>query len=202
MLQISVWITAAALPLPALAQSGNKLLTYNDTFTKPWTPESTKFQWIAENKETDGNYITDDPTTGSLYLNNALNDNKTLYMDGNKLGFTYDEVSIQPSQEHILIATNGTQQYRWSVFTDYYIYNRKTKKVAPLVPDQAGDIQYATWSPKGNTIAFVRGNNIYIWNDGVITQATTDGGVDLFNGVPDWVYEEGMYPATVSPSFH
>lgn len=43
-----------------------------------------------------------------------------------------------------------------------------------------------------NIIAYVRGNNIFIWKDGKTTQVTQNGGPDMFNGVPDWVYEEEM----------
>ena len=55
------------------------------------------------------------------------------------------------------------------------------------------DIQYAGWAPTGDTIAYVKGNNLYIWKNGTSTQITDDGGPDVFNGVPDWVYEEEIF---------
>ena len=55
------------------------------------------------------------------------------------------------------------------------------------------DIQYAAWSPAGNTIAYVRGNNLYIWENGTSSQVTKDGGPDVFNAIPDWVYEEEIF---------
>lgn len=55
------------------------------------------------------------------------------------------------------------------------------------------DIQYAAWSPAGNTIAYVRGNNLFIWENGTSTQITKDGGPDVFNAIPDWVYEEEIF---------
>jgi dipeptidyl-peptidase-4 len=39
----------------------------------------------------------------------------------------------------------------------------------------------------------VRGNNLYIWKNGTSTQITKDGGPDVFNGIPDWVYEEEIF---------
>jgi dipeptidyl-peptidase-4 len=42
----------------------------------------------------------------------------------------------------------------------------------------------------GNVIAFVKKNDVYIWKDGKVTRVTKTGGPDIFNGVPDWVYEE------------
>lgn len=47
-----------------------------------------------------------------------------------------------------------------------------------------------TISRSPTTIAFVRENNIYLWENGKITAITKDGGPNLFHGVPDWVYEE------------
>jgi len=55
------------------------------------------------------------------------------------------------------------------------------------------DIQYAGFAPVGNTVAYVRGNNLFIWKNGTTTQITKDGGPDLFNAVPDWVYEEEIF---------
>jgi dipeptidyl-peptidase-4 len=39
-------------------------------------------------------------------------------------------------------------------------------------------------------LAYVWRNNIYLWEDGKVTALTKDGGANIFNGVPDWVYEE------------
>ncbi|KAA8901294.1 dipeptidyl aminopeptidase B [Sphaerosporella brunnea] len=100
---------------------------------------------------------------------------------------------LLPSQENVLFAANYTKQYRHSYFANYYIFNRESGSVAPLVADQTADIQYAVWSPVGDTIAFVRNNDLYIWKSGTVTRVTNDGGPDVFNGVPDWVYEEEIF---------
>lgn len=66
-------------------------------------------------------------------------------------------------------------------------------ELTPLVEDQVGDIQYAEFAPSGGSIAFVRGNNLYIYNNSEVTQVTEDGGPDMFHAVPDWVYEEEIF---------
>jgi dipeptidyl-peptidase-4 len=68
-----------------------------------------------------------------------------------------------------------------------------TGETTPIVADPRGDIQYAEFAPTRDAIAFVRGNNVYLNNDGVVHQITTDGSPDLFHGVPDWVYEEEIF---------
>lgn len=42
----------------------------------------------------------------------------------------------------------------------------------------------------------MRKNNLFIWSNGTTTQVTKDGSPDLFNGVPDWVYEEEIFGET------
>lgn len=119
-------------------------------------------------------------------------------MDASVLGLDYYDYSIQPSQENVLFSANYTKGYRHSYTADYYVFNRASGSVEPLVDAQDGDVQYAEWSPKGDVIAFVRGNDLYIWEEGIVRRVTQDGGPDVFNGVPDWVYEEGSFCRSVA----
>ena len=71
------------------------------------------------------------------------------------------------------------------------MWNRKTKSLKALSDN--GKQMYATFSPKGNAIAFVRENNLFIKNimDEKEQQITTDGKFnEIINGAVDWVYEE------------
>ena len=57
---------------------------------------------------------------------------------------------------------------------------------------------YAVWSPTGQSIAYVAKNDIYIipsaatFSESPI-RVTSNGNTSLFNGVPDWVYEEEVF---------
>jgi dipeptidyl-peptidase-4 len=98
---------------------------------------------------------------------------------------------MNADQTLALLAANSTHNYRYSSFADYWVQDISSKIAQPLDPNQKRDVQYAVWSPVDpNVIAFVRNNNIYLWNDGKITPVTSDGSPTLFHGVPDWVYEE------------
>ena len=107
----------------------------------------------------------------------------------------YEEFWFNADATQILWAVNSKKQYRHSYFADYLVQDVATAEAKPLVADQNVDIQYAVWSPSAtdNTIAFVRGNNVFIWTNGTTTQITDNGSPDLFNGVPDWVYEEEIF---------
>lgn len=59
-------------------------------------------------------------------------------------------------------------------------------------------LRYATWNKEGNSIVYVYDNNIYFrstpgYTDGD-AQLTNDGALEeIFNGVPDWVYEGARF---------
>lgn len=140
--------------------------------------------------------MVQDPATGSLVFANIVTGTNETFVDAADIGeaaSTFYDYYIQPSGDNVLFSANYTKQYRHSFFADYYIFNRASKSLEPLVNDQVGDIQYAGWNTRGDSIAYVRGNNLFMWVNGTITQITNDGGVDVFNGVPDWVYEEGKF---------
>ena len=59
---------------------------------------------------------------------------------------------------------------------------------------------YAVWSPTGQSIAYVANNDIYVIPSAATTsespiRITSNGNTSLFNGVPDWVYEEEVFAA-------
>ena len=65
-----------------------------------------------------------------------------------------------------------------------------------MIPDSPNaEIDYAVWSPTGAKIAYVYKHDIYVRDmaGGEIHRATFDGGTDVFNGVPDWVFEEEVF---------
>lgn len=179
-----------------------KLVTLADALSGNFSVQRTSLQWVADPQGADGAYVVQDPTTNSLILVNIVTGKNSTFVDAadlKKLADDYYDYYIQPSQDHVLFSANYTKQYRHSFFADYYVFDRAAKTVVPLVEGQEGDVQYAAWNSAGDSIAFVRGNDLYMWTDGKVTRITSDGGVDVFNGVPDWVYEEGWAIHTVYP---
>jgi len=60
-------------------------------------------------------------------------------------------------------------------------------------------MQLATWAPTSDAVVFTRDNNMFMRRVGSgvkapeVIQITTDGGDEMFCGVPDWVYEEEVF---------
>ncbi|KAI8981579.1 dipeptidyl peptidase IV N-terminal region-domain-containing protein [Pilobolus umbonatus] len=59
--------------------------------------------------------------------------------------------------------------------------------------DQPPIISYSVWSPSGHQLAYVMKNDLYITDLTNHTRVTLDGSPTVFNGVPDWVYEEEVF---------
>ena len=103
-----------------------------------------------------------------------------------------DGFSFSADEKKLLIETKNKSIYRWSYTSDYQIFDRDSRSMSDL---HNGSQMYATFSPDGNKIAFVQGNDIYYKDvpSGRLKQVTTDGLKNhIINGASDWVYEEEL----------
>ncbi|KAK4137116.1 hypothetical protein BT67DRAFT_372326 [Trichocladium antarcticum] len=170
--------------------NGTKLLTYNVTTGSPGelSSSTTSVTWVQS--DNDGDFITQGED-GAVVFENIVSGNKTTFLSADKVPKDYSDYWISFDRSKVLWAVNHTKQYRHSYFADYLIQDVANGEIQPLASDSKGDIQFASWSPTSSAeIAFVRGNNLFIWNSGKVSQITNNGGPDMFNAVPDWVYEE------------
>ena len=105
--------------------------------------------------------------------------------------FKVDGYSFSSDEKKILFSTQTEKIYRHSTRSKYYVYNIASKKIELLSTEKQ---RYATFSPTGDKVAFVRDNNLFvkeIEDDGVETKLTYDGEKNaIINGATDWVYEE------------
>jgi dipeptidyl-peptidase 4 len=94
-----------------------------------------------------------------------------------------------------LIYTNSQRVWRANTRGDYWLFDRRTKKLRKLGGDAApATLMFATFSPDGTRVAYVHANNIYVESaaGGGATQITKDGSATIINGTSDWVYEEEL----------
>jgi dipeptidyl-peptidase-4 len=161
--------------------NGTKRLTYNITTEAPGqlTPSTRSFSWVGTGA--DGDYIYTGSSGDFLFENVATGQSST-FLSADKVPKGYHDYFISPDGKYVLWAVNYTKQYRHSYFADYQIQNVASGETQPLDPALAGDIQYAIWSPvSSGQITFVKGNNLYLWNNGTTKQITNNGGPDWFS---------------------
>lgn len=103
----------------------------------------------------------------------------------------WSDYGFDASESRILLTANEEPVYRHSTRADYFIYDIRKQKPEPL--SEKGKQMYASFSPDGNKVAFVRDNNLF-YKDltaGREVQITFDGRKnEIINGGCDWVYEE------------
>lgn len=106
-----------------------------------------------------------------------------------------------PNSDSLLLFTSHKESvWRHSFLAVYSVFDSAADKTYALVPPGMPEdtkLQYAEWlpHPTANKLVYVYNNNIYVRevpsdlaNDRVVT---TDGeNNEIYNGVPDWVYEE------------
>ncbi|RKP24465.1 dipeptidyl peptidase IV N-terminal region-domain-containing protein [Syncephalis pseudoplumigaleata] len=94
-----------------------------------------------------------------------------------------------------MLTDHDHQEWRHSSFAEYIIYEVATRKVTRLTETgQRATTSYAKWSPVGHSVMFVRDNDLYVKVDMKLeVRVTYDGSSTIFNGIPDWIYEEEVF---------
>lgn len=148
----------------------------------------------------DGRHYTElvSDVGGSAIVKNDLSTGKTvdtLYYSGSLMidGKAADIADYQLSHDEklILLSTEVEPIYRHSTKANHYVYTIANRSAKPV--STGGKQQYATFSPAGSSVAFVRDNNIFLLDlsTGTEKPVTSDGKRnEIINGATDWVYEE------------
>ena len=101
-----------------------------------------------------------------------------------------------PGLKTVLIESDRYHNWRHSSTGRFWLYDVASQSGQPLDPSNPdGRMQLATWSPKSDAVVFTRDNNMFLrrLSEKGVVQITQDGGEQMFNGVPDWVYEEEVF---------
>ncbi|HTX76188.1 MAG TPA: S9 family peptidase [Terracidiphilus sp.] len=108
---------------------------------------------------------------------------------------TIQGYSWSGDRKKLLIYTNGKKVWRLPTRGDYWVYEEGAGKLTKLGGDAPeSSLMFATFSPDGAKVAWVREHNLYVEDLGTekITQLTSDGSADIINGTSDWVNEEEL----------
>ncbi|MFC4095143.1 S9 family peptidase [Euzebyella saccharophila] len=102
----------------------------------------------------------------------------------------FSDYEFSANESQLLLATELESIYRHSTLGIYYVYDLKSKNLVKISEEK---IQEPALSPDGKKVAYVKENNLYIFEiaSKKTEQITTDGEKNkIINGITDWVYEE------------
>ena len=100
------------------------------------------------------------------------------------------DYSLSTNKKRVLFFTGRESIYRRSSKSFVYLHDIIAKKTKKLDSEK---IMHATFSPDGSRIAYVKNNNLYLYDIATSSARaiTTDGKWNhIINGNCDWVYEE------------
>ena len=117
-------------------------------------------------------------------------------------------IAFGQTKSLLLFKDNIESVWRHSFLAQYFVLDATRNETLPITPLNLPDgtkLQYAQWIPQTNKIAYVFENNIYIRDyddNGEDVQITSDGVLDtIYNGIPDWVYEEEILSTNTAMYF-
>jgi len=98
---------------------------------------------------------------------------------------------LSADRKYLLIAQIQAQLYRHSKVSRYTVINLETDERIPITIEGNPDLLLVAWAPKGYGLAVVYKNNLfYKENPKAQEVRITNDPEFVYNGVPDWVYEE------------
>ncbi|XP_053170599.1 dipeptidyl peptidase 4-like [Scomber japonicus] len=174
------------------ANNNQKTFTLEDVFNSTMKPQSYNLRWISDNE-----YLH--KSQGAVYLHNVVSGQQLEFLSRDHFA-EKDAYDYQLSADHNYVAfmSNYSKLWRHSFTATYSLYDR-TNNVFLTSSGIPHGVQYFAWAPEGNKLAYVWGNNVYVKTSPETPpqQVTTSGEENkIFNGVPDWVYEEEMFSST------
>lgn len=159
-----------------------------------WLKDGSGYTTREDSRETKDaqDFLRYDPVTGrrEMFLPAA-----SLVPAGESKPIDIQDFTWSEDSGKLLIFNNSQRVWRRNTRGDYWIVDRAGGPPRKLGGDaEPATLMFATLSPDGKRVAYVRKNNLYVQDlaDLSITQLTSDGSDTIINGTSDWVYEEEL----------
>jgi len=201
---LSIALVGFVAPAPAAAQRPDSALTVQRIFASPefcaqgfrgarWRPGMdayTRLERSASNQD-----------WSDLVQYDAESGRRTVVLPATRLvprGETspieVEDYTWSPDGKRLLIYTNSERVWRENTRGDYWLVNLDGGLPRKLggAGAKPSTLMFATFSPDGGRVAYVRENNLYVEDlaTGRVTALTRDGSRTIINGTFDWVNEE------------
>ncbi|XP_050712996.1 inactive dipeptidyl peptidase 10-like isoform X2 [Eriocheir sinensis] len=150
--------------------------------------------WVTDNK-----LVYKDPAGGLSVFDAETLTSRVLVSNITFRQLNVAHFSASPDLQYVLLAEHVEKVFRYSFKAKYYIYNCQTQNHAKLSPSPEDrghpPLLLARWAPRSTAIIMVDDHYNIVYRPTVdkdtVHRLTNTGKPGLiYNGVPDWVYEE------------
>ncbi|XP_027721771.1 prolyl endopeptidase FAP isoform X4 [Vombatus ursinus] len=182
------------------SEGSTRALTLKDVLNGTFHYKTFFPNWISGHeylrKSADDNIILCDIETGETSI--ILSNSTMKSVNASNYGLSSD-------RQFAYLESDYSKLWRYSYTATYHIFDLKNGDFT-RENELPHPIQYLCWSPVGSKLAYVYQNNIYLKQtprDPPIQITSTGKDNQIFNGIPDWVYEgprEVPVPAMISSS--
>lgn len=192
----TVWLLVALFSGQVVLAQGKKQITLEDL----WKNSTFRVKDVPGfNAMKDGRHYTQIDRDGKrayirVYDLETGKQDRTLFdnaaVKNNTTDINVDAYTFSKDEQKMLLKSESENIYRHSVLNKVYVYDINAHSLKLLNSEK---VLHATFSPDGNKVAFVKGNNLYYKDleTGKTIQVTKDGEKNkIINGNCDWVYEE------------
>ncbi|XP_074767069.1 prolyl endopeptidase FAP [Athene noctua] len=168
---------------------GPRALTLEDYLNGNFQYKTFFPYWVSDNE-----YLHQSAEDDIILYNVEMNYPTTIMTNSTMKQVNASNYVLSSDKYFIALESNYSKLWRYSYTASYHIYDLiyggfVTENQLPH------KIQYISWSPVGHKLVYVYQNNIYLKQSPreAPIKITSDGKQnEIFNGIPDWVYEEEM----------
>lgn len=117
--------------------------------------------------------------------------------------FQASSYEFSHDKRYILTASDIIKIFRHSFLARWEVYDVENKITIPITINTASIFSLVKFSPVDHSMIIVANGNIYYKKSPAETeiQITTDGSKSVYNGIPDWVFEEEVFSSNSATWF-
>ncbi|XP_076446173.1 dipeptidyl peptidase 4-like isoform X3 [Babylonia areolata] len=163
--------------------------TLDDFLDKSFRPKTLTTTWLS------GERFLYRNADGALHVFNCSSNETEMLLDNTTFRqLDTDIYWLSADERYLLLKHDVNQVYRHTSIASYTVVKLSTKEEFKVRGEDGKErLQYVAWSTAGNAMVVVQDNNVYYKSsmNADSLKLTVDGKPgEIYNGVPDWIYEE------------
>ncbi|XP_052038530.1 prolyl endopeptidase FAP isoform X1 [Apodemus sylvaticus] len=166
-----------------------RALTLKDILNGTFSYKTYFPNWISEQE-----YLHQSEDDNIVFYNIETGESYVILSNSTMKSVNATDYGLSPDRQFVYLESDYSKLWRYSYTATYYIYDLQNGEFVRGY-ELPRPIQYLCWSPVGSKLAYVYQNNIYLKQrpgDPPFQITYTGRENRIFNGIPDWVYEEEM----------